>query len=90
MSQLKGHYMSLHAMIVPPPPLSLPFSPPPPSPTPVAEPKPTDLAPSASEPPGSFPEHRNINPFGIGGKQKEGEEEELEEELEPTRVREVE
>ena len=59
-------------------------------PPPTAEPKPTDLLPTASEPPGSFPEHRNVNPFGIGGKQREAEEEEQEEELEPTRVREIE
>ena len=49
------------------------------------EPKPTDLAPSVSEPPGSFPEHPRTSPFGIGGKHKEEEEEE--EELEATRVR---
>jgi len=47
------------------------------------EPKPTDLAPSVSEPPGSFPEHPRTSPFGIGGKHKEEEEEE--EELEATR-----
>ena len=59
-------------------------------PPPTAEPKPTDLVPSASEPPGSFPEHRNVNPFGIGGRQRETEEDEQEEELEPTRVRKIE
>lgn len=59
-------------------------------PPPTAEPKPTDLVPSASEPPGSFPEHRNVNPFGIGGKQGEAEEDEQEDELEPTRVRKIE